>query len=191
MLARVEQGGNPPRCGQESQHWGLRLCGRGIGYTQGTEQITNYMEDNVSQVPHCCRLNLQTWKERRQNRPWIRICGIDRNLWVFFITDRSRWHRIDRDIDQDINIGRDKGKMPVFFVFLSCHNKTSHTEWLAIAETYFLTVLETASLRWGCQHSQVLVRTLSWLENCCLFNMLPDGHMEKVTAVWRLCSQGH
>lgn len=59
---------------------GASLKPQDIGYTQETEQITNYMEDNVSQVPHCCRLNLQTWKERRQNRPWIRICGIDRNL---------------------------------------------------------------------------------------------------------------
>ena len=43
---------------------------------------------------------------------------------------------------------------------LSCYNNVYYTEWLINNRKSFLTVLEAGSLRWGCQHSQVLVRAL-------------------------------
>ena len=48
----------------------------------------------------------------------------------------------------------------IILLCLSCYNNVSYTGWLINNRKSFLTVLEAGSLRWGCQHSQVLVRAL-------------------------------
>lgn len=60
-------------------------------------------------------------------------------------------------------------------VSLGCCNKVLQTRWLISLRNWFLTALESGSLRSGCQHGQGLVRALFWVADSRLLSVSSCG----------------